>query len=117
MEIPEATLRTKWEALKRGARNDYQRTLETFEEARLDKNYKGLAFKTAGCSLGCMLGLSGVYQIAKGFGEIVPNPEKPNTDQYNWTRICVGAMTTFFGAAALYLSAIAKVGAKAEHLR
>lgn len=87
---------------------DLKQIAPSFSEAFNNKDYKSLAFKSAGIGVGAMLCAQGVYQFSKGAQEQVENPEKPNEKQTNFTRMFLGAMTAFFGASALYIAATSR---------
>lgn len=86
-------------------RQDMKQVAPSFCDALHRKDYKALAVKSTGTVMGSLLTAQGVYQFSKGAQEQVENPERPNEKQTNYTRMFLGAMTTFFGASMLYLAA------------
>lgn len=86
-------------------RQDLKQVAPSFSNALQNKDYKTLMIKGTGVVLGSLLTAQGVYQFSKGAQEQVENPEKSNEKQTNYTRMFLGAMTTFFGASMLYLAA------------
>ncbi len=105
-----STIGTTFEAFKRACRKDCAQITQNFGKAIAQGDHKGLAIKAVATGVGCYLVGGGVYQIVQGNGEQVPNPEKEDTMQRNWTRMFVGGMTAFTGAATLYLTAVTKLG-------
>lgn len=93
------------DAVSSHAREDAGRVGSSFATAYEHGHYKELAFKSAGVAVGAMLGAKGVQQFVKGLNERVPATQDPASTQMNYTRMFVGALTGFFGAATLYVAA------------
>lgn len=99
------------EHLVRNAKADLERVKPSFVDAYQGGHYRELAFKTAGVTAGALLTAKGVEQFVKGATDRIPGAQDPNTTQPNYTRMFVGALSTFFGAAALYLAACKSIAA------
>lgn len=100
-----------FDAIARNAKADLERIKPSFAEAYQSGNYRELAFKSAGVAAGALLTAKGIEQFAKGTAERIPGAQDPNTTQPNYTRMFVGTLSAFFGAAALYLAACKGVAA------
>jgi len=116
MDIPPTSFDAQVKMFRRAIKHDWNKAGKLFSAAWEQKDYTSLGVKGGACAIGCVLMADGVYQFVKGVGERVPNPEKPSQDEANWTRMYVGAMTGFFGAAALYIGAIANVAKMRSHM-
>lgn len=99
------------DAITRNAKADLERAGPSFSEAYKGGHHRELAFKTAGVTAGVLITAKGVEQLVKGASERVPGTQDPSATQANYTRMFVGALTTFFGASALYLSACKSIAA------
>lgn len=93
------------DAVSLHVRDDIGQAAASFSKAYEQGHYKELAFKGAGVTVGALLGAKGVQQFVKGINERVPATQDPTSTQMNYTRMFVGTLTSFFGAAALYLAA------------
>lgn len=97
-------------AFKRAIVDDYQKSKESFAASLAEGDHVSVAIKGGASVLGCVIGAAGVSQVVKGLNETVPNPENESETQRNWTRVFVGSMAAFTGAATLYLALQSTIG-------
>lgn len=97
-------------AFRRAFKDDYAKSKKSFADAMAVGDHAAVAIKGGTAVLGCVIGAAGVAQVVKGLNETVPNHEREGETQRNWTRVFVGSMAAFTGAATLYLALETTIG-------